>query len=333
MVGTLKFLFQFCYNLVIVRKVFGLICGIILILIGLAACFSPPAPAAPPASTTDKLAEILARGTLVVATDRDYAPQSKLRENSPRAAYSKCAPTQFTANQLEGFDVEVAIEIAGHLEVEPCFTTPEWTLISGGSWTGRWDVHIGSMSITPERMQVLYFTQPYYVSPAAFFIHKNNTTLSQVSDMSGKRVAVSTGTTYESYLQGSLVIPGQAIDFIVQNPVIEAYQSDPPAIRDLAMEDSSQLDAGLFAIPIGQNAIQQGVPLKQLGEPVFNEYLSVAVDKKHRRDSISLVKKITEIIQQMHQDGTLLNLSEQYYGVDLITAAHQFNFDSLEQFP
>lgn len=333
MVDILRYLFQCGDKLVTVRQVLGLTCSLILISIGLAACFTPPAPAAATALPTDKLAEILDRGTLIVATDADYAPQSKLKENSPRVAYSKCASTQFTANQLEGFDVEVAVEIARRLEIEPCFITPEWTLVAGGSWTGRWDVHIGSLSITPERMQVLYFTQPYYISPAAFFVHKDNTTISQVSDLSGRRVAVSSGTTYESYLLNTLVIPGQAIDFVVHNPVIEAYQSDPPAMRALATEGSTHLDAGLFAIPIGQNAIQQGLPLKQLGQPVFNEYLSVAVDKKHRRDPVSLVKKITEIIQHMHQDGTLLTLSEQYYGLDLITAAQQFNFDALEQFP
>jgi polar amino acid transport system substrate-binding protein len=37
------------------------------------------------------------------------------------------------------------------------------------------------MSITPERAKVLYFAQPYYTTPAALFINKNNTTYDTLS--------------------------------------------------------------------------------------------------------------------------------------------------------
>src|SRR5512141_1220984 len=77
-----------------------------------------------PTPQNDKLAEILARGTLVIATDADYSPQSKLLANSTPALNTKCSPTQYTASQMVGFDVKVAIAIAKYLGVEPCFVTP-----------------------------------------------------------------------------------------------------------------------------------------------------------------------------------------------------------------
>ena len=91
----------------------------------LVACAQVDATPAP--VSDDKLAEILARGTLVIATDADYAPQSKLIENSTPASGTKCAPTQYTANQFTGFDVATAVMIAKELDVEPCFVTPPWS--------------------------------------------------------------------------------------------------------------------------------------------------------------------------------------------------------------
>jgi polar amino acid transport system substrate-binding protein len=307
--------------------------GVLLMLIALTACASPSSPTATPTAPVDKLTEIMARGTLIVATDPNYAPQSELKENVARTTNTKCASNQHTANQLEGFDVDVAVEIAERLGVEACFVTPAWTLVVGGSWADRWDINVGSMTITPERMELLYFTQPYYTTPAAFFVHQDNTTFMQPSDLSGKRVGVCTGCTYEFFLDSSLDIPGETIDFVVKDAVIHGYEIDMPAMQDLALGDGVQLDAVLVAQPTGQNAIKEGLSLKQLGQPVFFEYLAVDVDKKHSKDPVSLVYKVNEIIQQMHNDGTLLKLSLQYYGEDLTTAAGQFDIDALGQLP
>ncbi len=306
--------------------------GMLLVLIALAACSSPSGPTATPTTSADKLAEIMARGTLIVATDPNYAPQSELK-NVARAANTKCASNQHTANQLEGFDVEVAVEVARRLGVEACFVTPAWTLIVDGSWADRWDINVGSMAITPERMEVLYFTQPYYTTPAAFFVHKDNATFVQPSDLSGKRVGVCTGCTYEFFLDGSLVIPGEEIDFVVTDAVVSGYEIDMPAMEDLALGDGVRLDAVLVALPTGQNAIEEGLSLKQLGEPVFFEYLAIDIDKKHSKDPVSLVVRVNEIIQQMHNDGTLLKFSQQYYGGDLTTTASQFDIHALGQIP
>jgi len=290
-------------------------------------------PTPEPTPANDLLAKITARGTLVISTDPAYPPQSELIEGATRAADTKCAPTEYTADELTGFDVDTAAEIARRLGVEPCFVTPPWTQLTAGNWDDRWDISVGSMAITPERMEVLYFTQPYYATSAALFVHQDNTTFSQPSDLSGKRVGGCTNCTYEAYLQGTLVIPGTEIDFVIADPVIVGYDVDLPALKDLALGDGVQLDAVLVAQPTGQEAIVDGLPIKQLGEPVFFEYLATAIDKKSSQDPVAFVRQVTEIIQQMHGDGTLRRLSQQYYGEDFTTAASQFDVYALDQLP
>lgn len=286
-----------------------------------------------PDSSNALLEKILARGTLVIATDPAYPPQSELIEGSSRIPSSKCAPTEYTATELTGFDVETALEIARRLGVEPCFVTPPWTQLTAGNWDGRWDISVGSMAITPDRMEILYFTQPYYATPAALFVHNENTTYKEPADLSGKRVGGCTNCTYETYLQGTLVIPGVEIEFVIQDPIIIGYDVDLPALEDLALGDGVQIDAVLLAMPTGLQAIKDGMPIKQLGQPVFFEYLSTAMDKKSSQDPVSFVRKVSQIIQQMHDDGTLLKLSQQYYGADYTTAASRFDIISLQQIP
>jgi len=308
-----------------VKKLNIALCVMVAISLLLAGCAQGTAK--------DKLEEVMDRGVLIVSTDPAYPPQSELVEGAERPADTKCTSEQRTANEMQGFDIDVAKEIAKRLKVELCFTTPDWTLITGGNWADRWDVSVGSMTITPERMQKLYFSQPYYTTPAAFFVYKDNTSYTQPSDLSGKKIGACSGCTYDAYLAGSLQIPGETIEVVVQNPVFQGYETDVFALQDLALGDGTRLDGVLTAEPTGAGAIADGLAIKQLGEPVFFEYLAAAFDKAAGKDPIPLVEKVTEIIKQMHEDGTLKTLSEQWYGVDLASAAAPFDYDALKQFP
>jgi polar amino acid transport system substrate-binding protein len=286
-----------------------------------------------PKAANDKLAEILARGTMVVSTDPAYPPNSQLVEGGKRAANTKCTSDQHTSSELTGFDIDTAVAIAKKLGVEACFVTPTWDLIEAGNWSNRWDISIGSMTVTPERMAKLYFTQAYYTTPAAFFVNIKNTTYTQPSDLSGKKIGACSACTYEFYLEGTLQIPGENINFIVKNAQFTGYGTDLDAIQDLALGDGTRLDAVLTAQPTGAGAIKNGLPIKQLGDPVYFEYLAGAVDKASTPDPIPFLKKVSEIIQGLNTDGTLLQLSQKYYSTDLTSAAATFDLAALKQWP
>ena len=109
-----------------------------LIVVAAGAC-SPASPAStadPSAAVgdpaTDKLASILARGTLVLSTDLEYPPQSFAVEGASRPADTKCADNQLTAPEVAGYDADTGKAVAEALGVEPCFVTPPWSQISSG---------------------------------------------------------------------------------------------------------------------------------------------------------------------------------------------------------
>jgi len=308
------------------RKPFIVMTLFVMVSIILASC----AQATPPPAA-NLLEEVKNRGVLIVSSDPAYPPQSQLVENATRPADTKCSGDQVTGEELSGFDIDVSKEIAKRLGVEVCFVTPAWDLITAGSWADRWDISVGSMTVTPERMVNLYFSQPYYTTPAAFFVHADNTSLAQPSDLSGMKVGACSGCTYDFFLAGTLQIPGETMNYVVQDVQFTGYDTDTSALQDLALGDGVRLDGVLTAQPTGAGVISDGLPLKQLGDPVYFEYLSAALDKKSSKDSIPLGQEVSKILQEMHADGTLLKLSQQYYGLDLTTAAGAFDLAQLKQ--
>lgn len=259
----------------------------------------------------DLLASIKDKGTLTVSTDPAYPPQSKLNKNT---------------GKYEGFDIDVATEIAKRLGVKIAWQAPAWETIIAGSWNGRWDASVGSMTITPKRVEVLDFTPPYYYTPAAIAVHKDNTTITDASGLDGKKVGACGGCTYDLYLQNKLVIAQDQtgkpvkIPSVVKNPTIVTSDTDSTSLQALALGDGRRLDAVVSAQPTIQAAIDSGAPLKIVGKPLFYEPLSVAIDKSSQLDPTSLVEKVSALVDEMHKDGTLTKLSQKWYGTDLTNA-------------
>jgi polar amino acid transport system substrate-binding protein len=249
------------------------------------------------------LEDIKSKGQLVVSSDANYAPQSFLNDKG----------------ELDGFDIDVSKEVAKRLGVNVKFVTPDWDLIVAGKWGGRWDLSIGSMTITSARAKVVNFSTPYYYTPAQFGVHKKNTTIKRLKDFSGKTVGLGSGTTYETYLdpnQSLGIGGGEKIVYQVKGAKARIYQTDMEAVQDLALGDGLRSDGVLTSGFVIQEAIKKGVPIKPVGAPVYYEPLAAASDKA-RPGSAALIKKVSQIFEGMHKDGTLTKLSMKWYGFDV----------------
>jgi len=175
------------------------------------------------------------------------------------------------------------------------------------------------MTPTEQRSEVLWFTDPYYYTPAVFAVHRDNTDIQTVDDLSGKSVGLGTATTYEAWLNGTLSIMGGEIMYDPPPDVeVRPYTTDSEAVQDLALGDGVRLDAVMSAQPTIQEAMDNGVPLRYVGTPAFYEPLVFALDKT-RGPSDKMLEALNEILAEMHSDGTLTDLSFEWYGVDITT--------------
>lgn len=250
----------------------------------------------------DLLSAIEEKGVLTVSTDPAYPPQSFLNEDT---------------NEYEGFDIDVATAIAEAIGVDVAWEAPAWETIIAGNWNGRWDLSVGSMTITPEREEVLHFSTPYYYTPAVVAVAADDDTISDLTtDLDGQTIGVCGGCTYDSFLQGTLEIPGESFEFVIDDPEIITTDTDTTAIEQLVQ---GRVAAVMTSATVAQGAIDEGLPIKIVGDPLFYEPLAAAIDASASQDTESFVARVSEIIEGMHEDGSLSELSNQWFGLDLTT--------------
>jgi polar amino acid transport system substrate-binding protein len=278
--------------------------------------------------STDKLAQILARGTLILSTDTEYPPQSYLVKSAKRLANTRCAANQLTANQLAGYDADTGKLVARRLGVEPCFVTPTWSEIISGHWNDRWDIAYGSGAMNSDRATRLYFTQPYYAAPQLFFVAKSSK-FTKASDLDGKDIGVCAGCTHELYLKRTLKIPGVKVVFKVKTAKIAIFDVEHPGLKAVA---TGKIDAFLCAAPEGYGAIAEGLKLRALKDPAFFMYPTGFVDRSSALDVKPFITRINQVIAGLHADGSLRKLSiKDFSGQDYATRAGQFDMQTIGQ--
>jgi polar amino acid transport system substrate-binding protein len=252
----------------------------------------------------DQLGRICEAGTIVVSTDPAYPPQSSLNAET---------------GEYEGFDIDVANEIGARLGVEVEFTDPPFDAVQGGNWSDRWDMSVGSVTITETRMDMLDFTEPYYFTPAQLATTEG-TEIESVEDFSGTTICVGEGTTYFDWIEGTLTLTEDAgeVAEVPADATATTLQTDINC-AEAWQAGRSEFEGWLSSITTVDAAVAEGYPVVPVGEPVFFEPLAVAFDKAVE-DNDSLVEAVDQIIADMHEDGTLTGFSENWYeGLDLTT--------------
>lgn len=254
------------------------------------------ATAAQAGETADRVAS---SGELKVATNASWPPQSFLDDN----------------NKLAGFDIDVANEIARRLGVTVAFDTPDWGVMTGGHWSGRWDLAVGSITPTKPRSEKLDFAGIYYYTPYVFAVHKDSAITNQ-KELNGKRIGVETGTTSEDYINRDLAIDAPdtpPISYWLEPGEVKTYASSLLPFDDLRLGDGVRVDAVLSGEQTVLGAIKNGYPIKAVpGDFAFQEPLVVVADKGDPQ----WTAQVGAIIDEMRADGTLTALTTKWYGKD-----------------
>jgi polar amino acid transport system substrate-binding protein len=240
-------------------------------------------------------------GKIRVSTDANYAPQSVQNKDG---TYS-------------GFDIDVATEVAKRMNLKVEFLTPTWAEITAGSWGGRWDMSVGSMTITPARQKVVDFSPTYYYTPAQMAASKASG-ITTMDGLAGKTICAGESTTYLEWLNQTEARP--AVDATPPpNIQVVTQKTDADCAQQWAA-GRNDFQGWLTAGPTVESAIQQNQPLVKVGGPIYFEPLAIAVDKKGPDDT-TFMAKLKTIVDEMHADGTLTALSKKWYdGKDLTQA-------------
>jgi len=256
------------------------------------------------------------RGYVVASTDPNYMPQSGLKTDGVRPSDTKCPSELLTYAELEGFDVDVAYEVANKLGVEICYATPDWDVVTAGSWADKWDMSVGSMTIKPPRPDIFHFSTPYY-APTGVVGVPADSTLTSVEELAGQNVCVATATTYLDWINSALDLSPS--DIYIKAPEgiqIVELPTDQECPQALAA-GRRDFVAYVTSTTVVESNIAAGLPVKQLGEPLFREKNAIAIDKAASLDTATFVKAVDDAVKALHADGTLSGLSTKWFGADL----------------
>ena len=248
---------------------------------------------------------VLSSGKIRISTDPNYKPFSFLNT---------------ATNTYEGFDTSTAEETVKRLsaklgkEITVDWQTPGWDLITAGSWGGRWDISIGSMSVTVGRAKVVDFVDPYYFDSGAVAVPKDSAVQSLSELDGGKTFCVGAATTYEQWLKGTLEIVDPNIVKAPTSPDVTSLPTDNECVQ--AVTSGRKFDA-IVANANGLADAAKTQPIRVLaGPPIFTVSVAFALDKSGPDDK-ALVALLNEIVGEMHADGTLSQLSTKWLEKDV----------------
>lgn len=262
--------------------------------LALAACQGGQAgPTASSTAATSTAADaswdyIAQKGEIVIGLDDTFAPMGFRDEK----------------NQLVGFDIDLAKEVAKRLNVKATFQPIDWDAKEMELSGKKIDVIWNGLSITPERQKAMSFTKPYLDNKIVLMV-KKGVALADRAQLAKMKIGTQAKSSalevlqkdevwakvkdkvseYKSYDEALLDLKIGRVDVIVVDEVLGLYKN---AKMGNAF-DIAPLDFGSDVYGIGF----------RLGEAAF-------------------VAKVEEALDAMKADGSAAAISTTWFGKDII---------------
>lgn len=237
------------------------------------------------AQASNELEQIKSAGTMKVGMMGTYAPYNFLNDKK----------------EMDGFDADIAREVAKRLGVEVEFVSQEFSGLIPSLQSKKIDAVISQMTITDERKQALDFSEGYITNQVKIIVKSDNNDITKLEDFKGKTIGVGLGTNDETYLRNE-VLP-KVGDF-----TIKTYDDVISSLKDL---NAGRIDAtinNLYALKPIVDA--NGFDIKAVGEAIKSDQAGIAV----RKNNPELVAALNEALQGMKDDGTYNTIFKKWFG-------------------
>lgn len=228
----------------------------------------------------DLYEEIQSRGKIKVGINTDSKPFGFINESG----------------KFAGYDVDLARYIAQYIVKDPerlefIPVTPSNRLLKAS--TGEVDIVISTVTITPQREQVVSFSIPYDIAGQSVLV-KTNSAITSMSDLAGQNVGVVFGTTAEKNMK-NLVPNANLLGFrsyqdaylALKTGKINAITSDDTILSRFAIDDSS-----VKLLPKRYSKEPYGIAFKKGDSTIkLKEHLDFAIEDLQRKNVIPRLRK------------------------------------------
>lgn len=236
-----------------------------------------PPPRQMPAGTA--MARIAQRGRLIVGVDQ--------------TTYNFGFRDPLTG-QLTGFDIDIAREIARGIFGDP--NRIQFRAISSGDRIkvvedGTVDMVVRTMTMNCERWQQVNFSTEYFTAGQRVLVPRGSG-VSQIQDLTGKKVCAATGSTSIRKLAELGTAPVAVVNWtdclvLLQQNQVVAVSTDDSILAGLAAQDPNT---------------------EVVGRPFSDEPYGVAISK----ESPELVRFVNAVLAKIRADGTWRRLYDRW---------------------
>ncbi len=234
---------------------------------------------------------ILDKGQMVLGLDDSFPPMGFRNE----------------ANEIVGFDIDTAKEVAKRLGVELVCQPIDWSAKELELSSGNIDCIWNGMSITPARQESMSMTFSYLNNTIEVYVTKAGGIV-DMAGLAGKKVAVQSGSFAEEVINNDT-----NKDLKASFAELLSFDEYLTALMDL---QSGGVDAVLMDKVVGEYKItgMGATDIVSAGKLEDDNY-----GIGFRKEDGALRDKVQEILIEMKKDGTLEKISTRWFGSDITT--------------
>ena len=203
-------------------------------------------------------------------------------------------------NNPEGISVEFAYALGEYLGRPVRIESMDWAGLIPSLTTKKIDLIISSMTIRPDRQEVVNFSDPYAKAQLSLLVYKDSPVM-EFNDLKaeGRKLAVKKGTTGHTY----------AIDNLPEKNIV-VFNEASECILEVAQ---GRADAFIYdALSIFNGNELHPDTTRTLFEPFQEdyEYWGVAINK----EDTQLLEDVNKFIKKYQDEGGMDKLADKYLG-------------------
>ena len=233
---------------------------------------------------------------LLVAGCGTSADNSKVLKVGTDATYAPFGFKDQQTGDLAGFDIDIIKAIAKEEGLKVEVQNLNFDALLPALQTNTLDVAISDMTISEERAKQVDFSNSYYIAGSGLVVNLDNTDIKAFSDLPGKRIGVSIGST------------GSEIASKIPNAQIREFNNIVDAFLEL---QNGGVDVVINDTPVNEyyvNTKGKGIA-KVVGEDYEATPLGIAVKK----GNTELLKKINDGLGKIKANGEYAKIYKKWF--------------------
>lgn len=229
----------------------------------------------------------------------DTNTDADTQETLTMATNAEFPPYEYKeGDKVVGIDAEVAQAIADKLGMKLEIVDTKFDAIIPGVQSGKYDMGMAGMTVTPEREQSVAFSDSYATGIQSIIV-KQGSDIKSVDDLSEKtKIGVQLGTTGDIYAKD---------DF--GDEAVQEYDKGADAVQALL---AGKIDCVIIDNEPAKSFVAANEGLEILKTSYAEEDYAICFKK----DNTELQKKVNDALKELIADGTLQKIVNKYITAD-----------------